>query len=105
MFEKDFSNLRLSPTKRDKVDAFHNFLDNTKLSKDKYPYSLEYGTYKGKPCHFTVSGFGGYFNADNVWTIFIAYRCNDPKHTIQHTWSWNEEKSKVFNYRVMEFIN
>jgi len=105
MFEHDFSHLGSSATKQDKMERFFSFLDNIHLPKDKYPYSLENGTFKGKPCVFTVSGFGGYFNADNVWTVFIAYRCNHPKHTIQHAWGWDSDNGELINYRIMEFIN
>jgi hypothetical protein len=106
MFENDLIMTRDYPTKTEKIAAFHTFLDSIHQRKDKFPFTIENEEkYKGKPIVFTVTSFGGYFNANNQWTVFIAYRSNNPKHTIQHCWAWDGDKQEPFNYRVMEFIN
>jgi len=106
MFERDFSELEHFGTKQDKLDAYKTFLDSIHQSETSFPYTLDgLNTFKGFSTRHTVSGYGGYFNADNVWTVFIAYRCNNPKHTIQHCWSWDSENQEPFNYRIMEFMN
>jgi len=106
MFEHDFLHTSKYIGKQDRIDAYKVFLDSIHQKADKFPYTLEgLGSWKGKPTLHTVTSFGGYFNADNVWTVFIAYRCNNPKHTIQHTWSWDSDNQEAFNYRVMEFVN
>jgi len=106
MFEHSFWAKDALSTKQAKQDAYKTFLDSIHQDIKKFPFTLDgLSTYKGRPTRHTVSGFGGYFNADNVWTVFIAYRCGDPKHTIQHCWSWDSENQETFNYRVMEFVN
>jgi len=106
MFERDFFERGQFGTKQDKREAYKTFLDSIHQSEKQFPFTLEgLSTWKGRPTRHTISGFGGYFNADNIWTVFIAYRCNDPKHTIQHCWSWDAENQEPFNYRVMEFVN
>ena len=106
MFEHDFFDTATNITKKDKIDSYKTFLDSIHQSEKKFPYTLEgLSKWKGKPTTHTVVSFGGYYNTDNAWTVFIAYRCNNPKHTIQHTWSWDSETQEAFNYRVMEFVN
>jgi len=106
MFERDFVDRSSWPSKADKISSYKTFLDSIHQSEKKFPYTLKgLSHWKGNPTVHTVTSFGGYFNADNVWTVFIAYRCNNPKHTIQHTWSWDAENGEPFNYRVMEFVN
>ena len=106
MFQRDFIGHSDFTNKADRIASYKQFLKDTKLDEVKFPYSLETKeTFKGKPIVFTVSGWGGYFNANNEWTLFIAYRSNNPKHTKQHCWSWDSENEEAINYRIMEFIN
>jgi hypothetical protein len=104
MFEHDFAGSKDFRLKIDKQASFSQFLQAVGLSLAQYPYTLDgLVTYKGKRPKFTASGWGGYFNADGAWTLFIAYRCVEPEHTIQHTWAWDAENSECFNHRVFEF--
>lgn len=106
MFGQNIVSTKIYSTKTDRIAAYKTFLDEIRQDAKEYPYSLEMKeTYKGKPIVFVIASFGGYYNADNVWTVFISYRCNLPKHTIQHSWSWDVESSTCSNYRIMEFIN
>ncbi|HMC99945.1 MAG TPA: hypothetical protein VKH37_07325 [Ferruginibacter sp.] len=106
MFEYDLSDARQFQFKTDKRAAFAQYLLTLGMSEDEYPFSFKgKALYKGKPCVFTISGWGGYYNANGEWVVFIAYRCEHPKHTIQHCWSWDGENNTVFNYRKMEFMN
>ncbi len=106
MFQYDISSVKHYSSKFEKESAYYQFLQDIHEEKAKYPFSLECeNTYKGLPVKFTVTSWGGYFNADNVWTVFIAYRSNNPKHTTQHQWSWDEANQCCFDHRVLEFIN
>lgn len=106
MFQYDISDKKHYAGINSKREAYSSFLNSIGEDESRYPYTLDgLINYKGKPSRFTVTSWGGYFNADNQWTVFVAYRCNAPKHTIQHSWSWSEEEQRCYNHRVMEFIN
>ena len=106
MFEHDLTSTRDYITKTDRRAAYSTFLLSIGIGEREYPFSYKGDAlFKGRPCEFKISGFGGYNNADGVWIVYIAYRCPHPIHTIQHTWSWDSENNCVFNYRKMEFVN
>lgn len=106
MFQYDIASVKHYTSKKDKQSAYSQFLMQIGERESQYPFSLECEKlYKGKPTVFTVQSWGGYYNADQQWTLFVAYRCEHPKHTIQHTWFWDEANQSCFNHRVLEFIN
>lgn len=106
MFEFDIFKDVKNKSKKYREEAYRDFLMNVKLSIKEYPFSLKSeNMYRGACVDFTVASWGGYFNADGVWTIFIAYRSHNPDHTIQHAWSWDETNQHLHTHRIMEFIN
>ena len=106
MFEYDIVKASSIAGLKSKQEAYLAFLLTVKLSKKQYPYSLDsVNLYKGIPVRFTITSWGGYYDADNKWRVFIAYRSNEPKHTIQHSWYWDGENEEPFGHKVMEFIN
>jgi len=106
MFEHSFSSTRQLTNSRFNAENFAQFVLQIGKSKSEFPYEYENPVpYKGKHGKFRAVSWGGYLNADNVWTIFIAYRCNNPTHTIQHSWRWDEQQQLAVDGRVYEFVN
>lgn len=106
MFQYDISAATSYATKKESEEAYRAFILSIGEDISSYPFSLDgLNQYKGKPTRFKVASWGGYYNADNQWTLFVSYRCTHPAHTIQHTWFWDEANQSCINHRVMEFIN
>ena len=77
----DFSN------KGERVEAYKSFLERMYIQYEEFPFEVKSNKfYKDKPITFRVAAWGYYETARGEWRIYIAYRFNPIKHTVQYTW-------------------
>lgn len=106
MFQYDMADTKDHENKSFSEQAFYAFLERVGISKSEMHFSFNgENSYKGKLPRFRAVSWGGYYGADGDWILFIAYRSSSPKHTIQHTWFWDEANECVYNHKIHEFIN
>lgn len=74
-------------TKGDKVEAYRDFLERMYINAEDFPFTVKTGKkFNGKPVTFTVASWGYYETAKGDWRIYVCYRFNAMKHTVQYTW-------------------
>ena len=74
-------------SKSEREESYKSFLERMYISYEDFPFSVKTGRmYKDKPITFTVSAWGYYETSRGDWRIYVAYRFNAMKHTVQYTW-------------------
>jgi len=106
VFQYDMTDVRDHQNKAFSEQSFLEFLKSIGLSTEQMPFSFEgKNMWKGKLPTFRAVSWGGYYGSNRDWIIFIAYRANAPKHTIQHTWKWDENDQLIYDHQVHEWMN
>lgn len=84
-------------TKADGQASYHEFKKSLKLSLDALPYEYESTIRRnGKPLKFIAESWGGYFDANNQWRVFIAWRLSNGHVTTMLSWLWDSENKECY---------
>lgn len=87
MFDYDIMETKHFTRKADGEQSYRNWLQSIGVSHEDFPFTVKTGRmFKGKPINFHIVSWGAYIGASGEWLVFVAYRFNAMKHTVQYTW-------------------
>jgi len=88
----------------DGESSFYQFLKEIGVLEDGIPFSFKGKDDKhGRSTNFVAESWGGYFNADNVWTVFVSWRNRGLNETKVIHWTWDEASQCATNRRNWSF--
>lgn len=80
----------------DQETAFWQFKKEIGILDDIYPFKFKSGISRGKSeLYFVAESWGGYFDADNNWRVFLSWRLSNGKVTKWVVWYWDAENKCV----------
>ena len=92
-------------SKRDGVDAYHDFLLKIKQKRGDFPFEYKDEEAPGKrPFRMAVASWGSYITGDNEWRVFICWRGGRFKTTRITSWSWSVEDQCCVDLKINGFV-
>jgi len=105
MFDYDYTEAKHFTRKEDKENSFFEWCKAVGIDQSDFPFEAVSGRfYKNKPVIFKVVSWGSYMASSGQWIIFIAYRFNAMKHTVQYHWSSGRDGKITGESKKSEWI-
>lgn len=106
MFEHDYTMSKHFTRKADTENSFFEWKKKVGIDPNAFPYeAVSTGFFKNKPIVFRVQSWGSYQASSGAWIVFIAYRFNAMKHTVQYAWTAAADGLCYGEPRKSEWIN
>jgi len=90
--------------KADGESSFYQFLKEVKLLGEGLKFKVEINTPTKKGHLFLVAeSWGGYFNANDEWIVFVCWRASKGNICIYSHWYWDSENQCAYGRRDYGF--
>jgi hypothetical protein len=105
MFEMELTKHRNKTEAKSGEKNFLEWCDKNGLGLEGFsPCVASDKVWKGKPVTFFIASYG-FYQVQDGWMLYIAYRGDVVNHIRQHTWRWDGSKANLASYKLNEWLN
>jgi len=106
MFEHDYVTTKHFTRKADSVSSYRQWCFDVGINPEDFPFEVDTGNYyKLKPIIHRVVSWGSFLGADGFYIVFLCYRFNAMKHTVQYSWRAGKDGKISGDVKKFEWIN